>query len=377
MFIKQKLIGISATKAFTAKQTGVERYTASIIKNILALDSQNKYILYLDPKEGGVQLKDESRLFSFLSKEKKYTIKQLNWPFVFGWTQLRLAAEMLNQPPDVLFIPAHLSPIYCPPKTIITIHDVAFKKFPVVYSKKELFLQKIGLFLAIKKSWRIIAPSEFTKNEIKKYYPKICEDNIFVVPHGYDQETFCQANKSDQPGLAPGLVSIGRLEHKKNIVNLIKAFNIIKSRGQRPSLKLTLIGGPGFGYQEIKQEIARSNYKNDILELGWQTDKQIAGYLRAAECFVFPSLYEGFGLPLLEAMACACPIAASRIEVFKEIGQDAILYFNPFDPVDMARSIERVVVDKNLQQELRQKGLAIVKNYSWAKAACRTAELFG
>ena len=237
---RPKLIGISATKAFAKHQTGVERYAANIIKNILAVDSRHQYILYLDPKEGEIQPKNESRLFSCLSKKKNYTIKKLNCPFSFGWTQLRLSAEMLKKPPDVLFIPSHLPPLYCPKKTIITIHDLAFKKFPAVYSKKELYLQNIGLSLAIKKAWRIIAPSEFTKSEIKKYYPRAREDNIFTVPHGYDQDIFYQTNKLDQPVVKPGLVSIGRLENKKNIVNLIKAFNIIKNRGRVKSLKLTL-----------------------------------------------------------------------------------------------------------------------------------------
>lgn len=372
-----KLIGISATKAFIKHQTGIERYVANIIKNILAIDSRHQYVLYLDPKEGEIQSKNESRLFSYLSKKKNYTVKKLNCPFSFGWTQLRLSAEMFKNPPDILFIPSHLPPLYCPKKTIITIHDVAFKKFPEVYSKKELYLQKIGIARVIKKAWRIIAPSEFTKNEIKKYYPRAREDNIFTVPHGYNQDIFYQTNELDQPAVKPGLVSIGRLENKKNIVNLIKAFNIIKNRGRVKSLKLTLIGAPGFGYQEIKQEIVKSKYKNDILELGWQTDKQIANYLRSAECFVFPSLYEGFGLPILEAMACACPIAGSKLEVFKEIGQNAMLYFNPFDPADMTKTIEQIIVNKNLQESLARKGLVIVKNYSWLKTARRTVELFG
>lgn len=365
-------IGIEASKAFKKNKTGVENYACSIIERLLKIDDKNQFVLYVNPKEMGDGLKTDN----FISKHKNAILKPLSWPLKFGWTQFRLGAELIANPPDILFLPAHLLPLYRLKKTVAVIHDVAFRQFPEVYSSRELYLQKAGIRRILKRAWKIIVPSQFTKDEIKKYYPWADAEKIYAIPHGYDKTIY----KIDQNALieskTPYLLYIGRLESKKNICRLIQAFNLVKEKINQPYLKLILIGQSAYGYQDIKRKINKSKYKEDIKETGWLASSEIADYLRGALAFIFPSLYEGFGLPLLEAMACGTPMVCSQLKVFNEVSEDAPLYFDPFDNQDIAAKIEEVLINYALRSKMREKGLEIVKNYSWEKTAALTLNMF-
>jgi len=365
-------IGIESSKAFKKNKTGVENYTYSIIKHLLKIDSKNQFVLYVNPKETNGALKNSK----FISNNKNAIIKQLSWPFKFGWTQFRLSAELIAKPPDVLFLPAHLLPLYHPAKTTAVIHDVAFRQFPEVYSSRELHLQKTGVRRILKRAWKIIVPSQFTKDEIKKYYPKADAKKIYVVPHGYDKTIYKTDPNAPIESKTPYLLYIGRLENKKNICRMIQAFDLVKKNANQPYLKLILIGQPAFGYQGIKKEINKSKYKDDIKKTGWLASREIADYLRGAIAFIFPSLYEGFGLPLLEAMACGCPVVCSQLKVFNEVAGNAPLYFDPFDSQDIAAKIKEALINDDLRDKMIKIGLNNVQNYSWKKSAALTLNLF-
>lgn len=293
------------------------------------------------------------------------------WPRKF-WTQIRLSYEMLTQPPDVLFIPAHLPPLCHPKKLVVTIHDLAFKQYPEVYSTKELRLQKWGIKQVLKKAWRIIVPSQFTKDEIVKYYPDLASDNIFVVPHGVDHDKFKTKNLKLKTK-ENTILYIGRLEHKKNLIPLVKAFNLINNlKLEIKNLKLILVGSPGFGYADIKREIDASPYKSNIHQLGWIDRDGLVDQLNQASLFVLPSLYEGFGLPLLEAMACGTAVACSDIPSLKEVGADVPLYFNANDPQDIAQKIILLLTDEALRRQKINQGLKRASEYTWQATAQKT-----
>ncbi len=216
-------------------------------------------------------------------------------------------------------------------------------------------------------------PSEFTKSEIERYYGR--RDNIYVIPHGVDHEQF-KVQSSKFKVKEKTILYIGRLEHKKNIINLIKAYNILKNSDfEFRILDLILIGLPGFGYTDIKREIDTSPYKNDIHELGWVNRDGLVDQLNQADLFVLPSLYEGFGLPLLEAMACGTLVACSDIPPLRAVGGDVPAYFNPADPQDMADKIKQLLTDDALQSKKTQQGLERVKLFTWEKAAQKTWEI--
>ena len=343
------IIGIEATKAFEREKTGVGWYTYYLIEEFRKIEREGvKLRLYVNPYSN--------------VKCQMSNVKFLKWPLKYFWTQGRLSLEMIANPPDVLFIPAHLPPLIHPKKLVVTIHDLAFKQYPEVYSKKELRLQEWGIQRVLRKAWRIITPSEFTKSEIQKYYPRLAKNNIFVVPHGVELKT-----QNHNVKLKTNIVYIGRLEAKKNIVNLIKSFNILKK-----NYSLILIGPQGYGYRQIKKEILASPYKNYIQELGWLPHEEVAKHLANARLFVFPSLYEGFGLPLLESFAAGTPAVCSDIPALKEVGGDCALYFNPRDPEDMAEKMRAMIQNSALRSESIERGKTHAKLFSWQRTAEKT-----
>src|SRR3989338_3298025 len=295
-------ITIEATKAYEKEKTGVGWYTYYIVEQLLKVPSMEiNFVFYLNPC-----IKSQISNLKSQKENKKLKILRLHWPARYFWTQLRLSLEMMIHPPDVLFIPAHLPPLVHPKRLVITVHDLAFKEYPNVYSKKELWLQEWGIRRVLKKAWRIITPSEFTKNEIVKYYPWADANKIFVVPHEVKKISAKGGPASGWQNFhsrSKTLLYIGRLEHKKNIINLIKAFNLLKKNYSllTPHYSLILAGSPGFGYAAIRREIAPSPYKAAIQELGYLPHEEINDLLQTCSVFVFPSLYEGFGMPLLEA----------------------------------------------------------------------------
>src|SRR3990167_2305876 len=203
------IIGIEATKAFENEKTGVGWYTYYLIEALGKFQPYDiKFVLYVNPWSN--------------VKCQMSNIKFLKWPLKYFWTQGRLSLEMIANPPDILFIPAHLPPLIHLKKLVVTIHDLAFKQYPEVYSAKELRLQEWGIKRILKRAWRIITPREFTKSEIHRYYPALAKDNIFVVPHGVEHGVL-----QNQKSKCKNILYVGRLESKKNIVNLIKAFNIL------------------------------------------------------------------------------------------------------------------------------------------------------
>jgi glycosyltransferase involved in cell wall biosynthesis len=390
-------IGIDASRANKIQKTGTEWYSYYLIQELKKLDKKSHYFLYSKEALHG----DLGQL------PENWESKVLSWPPKFLWTQFRLSFEMLRQPPDLLFVPAHTIPLIHPKKTVTTCHDIGFERYPELYSPLELRYHRFGMRLAVRKAAKIIVPSEFTKKEMVEVYnadPKKFE----VIYHGYNQEVYKVTEKNlpapfDKgavtvghggevavaplsKGVAEGrgireitepfILYIGRLEKKKNTAGLVEAYarilNELKTNNELQNLKLVLVGGPGYGFEEVQEKIKKYNLEDRVIMPGWLSGEELARLLKLAELFVFPSFYEGFGLPILEAMACGCSVVASHLASIPEVGGDAIEYFDPHNIEDMSDKIAKVLINKNLQEELRKRGFERVKNFSWEKCARET-----
>ena len=375
------LIGIEATHANKAERTGVEEYCWQVIQELKKIiPSSVKVVLYVNEsrKQENQKSKNQSDLLGDLPEN--WSVKELWWPFSKGWSQVRLAFEFLLHPPDIFFAPGQLVPIICPKKTITMIHDSAFLVFPKAYNFLGRQYLKWMNKLIIKKSSTLLTSSEFNRRELLRLYGKI-DQEIKVVPLGYDKKIYKIEDRENIEKIlkkylitSPFIISIGRLEEKKNTKRTVQAFNLIKSQLRTPNseLQLLLVGKPGVGYEEIKTEIENSPYKNDILRPGYITSEDLPVLLSLAEAFVFPSLYEGFGIPVLEAMASGCPVVASRGNALEEVGGEAALYINPSSSEDIARAIGRIFLDKEKRAWMVEAGLKRVKEFSWVKTAEET-----
>lgn len=368
------VIGIDASRANNAQKTGVEWYAFFLIQELKKIIPDDvKVVLYSErPLEG-----------ELANLPKNWSSKVLSWPPKRFWTQIRMSFEMLFHSPDILFIPAHVFPLIHPKKTVMTVHDVAAFRFPKSYSRFEQWYSLWSAKYALKKLWKVIVPSEFTKKELEDLTQKE-NHNVHVVYHGFDPKI--QEKKSPEEIQTilekykiqkPFFLTIGRVEEKKNTARIIRAFDIFKSRSAHiENFQLVCVGKPGYGYEKVQDTINSSPNKKDIRELGYVEQSDLSILLQETVALVFPSLYEGFGIPVLEAFAARIPVISSSTTSTKEIAGDAALLVHPEFVEDIADDLELLTQENLVRQTLIGKGFYRVQNFSWKKCAEKTLEIF-
>lgn len=359
------ILGIDASRANRGQKTGVEWYAWHTIQEMKKIMPESvRVVLYTDTPLTGV----------LADVPKHWSVKILRWPLGRLWTQVRLSLEMLLSPPDVLWVPAHVFPIIHPTKTVMTVHDVAALRFPESYSRFDRWYTLWSARMALKKLWRVIVPSEFTKKELGTMGDT---SNVQVIRHGYDRqyrqiEAAACASILQKYGITyPFFLSVGRLEEKKNTRRIIEAFNAFSSRTDK-KYSLVLIGQPGYGYEAVQSAIQQSPYRERIISPGWVDARDIMYLMNATALFLFPSLYEGFGLPILESLACGTPVVAGRGSSLEEVGGDACLYVDPQSVEDIVRGMTSVLNGTIHTDRRRVIGLQRVEQYSWSTAAQAT-----
>jgi len=365
-------IGIDASRANKSEKTGTEWYSYHLIQELKKItDPKDQFILYSREK-----LRGETG-----DLPPNWQSRVLGWPPKKLWTQARLSFEMWQRPPEMLFIPAHTIPLIHPDKVVTTCHDVAFLRLPQAYDWMSLKYHEFAIKFAVRHATKIIAVSEFTKSEIVDFF-KISPERIAVVPNGYDGERYKVID--DREAVAkvlqkykisePYILYLGRLELKKNTPGLIEAFKILKKNYQQP-LKLVLVGQPGFGFQKVTKAIVENNLQGDVIMPGWVAREDLPYLVNGAKLFVFPSFYEGFGIPILEAMACGTPVVAAGIPALREVAGEAAYLVDPYSPENMAEGINRVLTDDHLREDLKIRGLDRARQFSWTRSARETWEV--
>ena len=328
------VIGINTVAAFNKQRTGVEEYTYQLIKHLTMLNraQEHRFVLY--------------------NKEN------LKWPFPM-WTQIRLSTEMAFNKPDVLFIPVHVLPLIHPKNSVVTIHGLEYEYYPQMYPRKRLSYLRWSTKYALKNANKIIAISENTKKDLVELYNGNPE-KIHVIHHGVITPNLVDIDKSNQPYI----LYIGRLETKKNINGLVRAFELLKKRYQVPH-KLVLAGLKGYGYD-------RMNFSKDIILKGYVTEKEKWQLLKNADMFVFPTFYEGFGMPILEAQISGCPVITSNVSSIPEVAGDGAILIEPRNIEEICDRMYQVIEDKEFKKRLINYGYNNVKKFSWEKCSKET-----
>ncbi len=349
------IIGIDASRVFTEKETGVEYYSRALLKALFKLGGKHQFILY------------SKRPLNF-RLPTNFKNKVLKMPYL--WTQIRLSLEMLFNPSDILFVPSHCLPIIHPRRSVVTIHDLGFKKYPTAYNFFEFLYLAFSTWYSVKTALKIIAISKTTKDDIIRYY-KIPPKKIKVIYLGFKRRkpstTFWRSDRQ-KVVLGKYILYIGRIDRKKNLKRLIHAFKLLKKEEKFPH-RLFLVGKDGFGAGEIKKEASGESL---IKFFGYQKDKRINELLAGASALVLPSLYEGFGMPVLEAFYLGIPVLASNIKSAREIYGNAALLVDPLSVKEIKKGLLRILTDENLRNELIKRGRQQAKNFSWQKCALET-----
>lgn len=364
------ILGIDASRANREQKTGVEWYAYFLIqelKKIVPADWEVR--VYCDePLKGDLAVLPQN-----------WKEKVLRWPPKRLWTQVRMSWEMITHTPDILFVPAHVQPYIHPKKTVLTVHDVAAKATPGAYNRFEKWYSLWTAEEALQKLPAVIVPTQAVKNDLVTLFPKVPSEHIHVVHHGINplflSETGPSANSEILPTYAiqkPFVIAVGRIEHKKNTAGLVKAFARAVELGYKGSL--ILVGKPGFGYHEVEQLIKKSAVKNYITSIPWLSNIDLVQIMRQADALAFPSLAEGFGLPVLEAMALGVPVIASDIPVLREVGGAAAKYVPVGDIEQLAKAIVEVSQPVN-QARYRLLGRERAQGFSWTQSAHTTWEI--
>jgi glycosyltransferase involved in cell wall biosynthesis len=337
------VIGFDGSKAFRKDRTGVENYSYQLLVHLAKIDHENNYIVYLDPRVNKRPTEKWPDNFKF---------KSLHYPFM--WTQLGLALQTYLDRLDLLFETAHTLPLLKNPKlkSLITVHDLGAEYLGHMHQVKQ------RLYLAL-------------MAKTKK---------IEVVYEGFNEELLSQTdpkgNIFKQFDIQKGnyFLFVGTIQPRKNLHRLIEAYVEIYGTAQKPP-ELVLAGGKGWLADPIYQHVYTFGLQDKIKFTGRVDDQTLVALYKNALCFVFPSLFEGFGLPILEAFSFGCPVITSNTSSTPEVAGDAALLVDPYDVSAIASAMKRLAKDPKLRTDLAKKGKVQVKKFSWENAAKETLKI--
>lgn len=304
-------------------------------------------------------------------------------PFPKAWMQTRFAWEMFRVHPEKLFLPIQAAPFFLPShmEVTATIHDLAWKRYPETFPLRDRWKLDWMLTTVLRQADKLIAVSESTKRDLLEFFPNLPESKIRVIHHGFSADFFSvRLSQSElsrklatfQLQTSHFLLYVGALQPRKNLVRLIQAFEQMKP--ECPDAKLVLAGEAAWLSQSILEAQANSPYRDDIVLTGRLSFEDLRALYQGTRAFVFPSLYEGFGIPILEALASGIPVLTAHNSSLPEVAGDGALYCDALNREDISEKLVRLWQDEHLRATLIQKGSEQLKQFSWDKCAHETLE---
>ncbi len=362
-------------------QTGVGRYIRNLVKNLQEIDKTNTYVLFVRNQDH-----DEIQNSEFKIQNVKWKIVKTDIKWHTVSEQVRFASILNKEKLDLVHFPYFSVSIFYNRPFVVTIHDLIINHFPtgkastlaVPIYRIKLFAYKLIIKKAAQKAKKIITVSNATKEEIADHL-KIKENKIEVIYEAADDSLKLKtenvklqtSNTKYKIQNTKYFLYVGNAYPHKNLEKLIQAFNKISNEYE--DLKLILIGKKDYFYQRLEKE----NKSKRIIFFGKATDSELSSFYSNAIALVSPSLMEGFGLPVLEAMSLKCLVIASDIPAFREIAQDNILYFNPQDVNDISEKLKDVIKNEDkYKKEKLVRAFEKTKNFSWEKSARETLRVY-
>src|SRR3989344_2019908 len=379
------VIGFDGSRSFASRRTGTENYSYQLLKALAKIDEVNQYIVYLRPDFRQKDIQEFPNNFKFQISN-----------FKFLWTQAGLALQTFKDKLDVLFVPAHTLPVIRKPglKTVVTVHDLGSEYLSSMHQFKQRLYLSIMEKNQLKTATKIIVVSKATKDDLIKRVG-IEPDKIAVIYEGYDKELFkpikdeALVNSLIHYDLQPKTyyLFVGTVHPRKNLKRLIQAFANLVSKGDTfRAYNLVIVGAKGWLSDEIYQMPKKLGIEEKVKFLGYVPEEDLPALYSGTIALVFPSLFEGFGLPILEAQACGCPVITSNLSAMPEVagyvrvnrnvaGKGAILV-DPYDVEDIVRGIRETLPAgrqvRGIREKLIKAGFGNIKKFSWEKTARET-----
>ena len=282
---------------------------------------------------------------------------------------------------DIVHFLDYATPALYKGKKIATIHDMAMHTMKDKYTKGQVLTKTTLLKNTIKNADKLICISEFTKNELLKYYPNVDESKIEVVYNGFEYNEIALTQQTIDSTLhkfniiKDYLLFVGTLSPHKNIERIIEAFNKVRNEGY--DYQLVICGKKGWLYEDIFKKVKELKLEKEVIFTDYVTDEELEVLYKNTKLFVFPSLYEGFGFPPIEAMAREVPVIASREGAIPEVVGDAAIFCDAYDLENIKESIIKIIKDKNLKISLINQGLQRCVHFSWEKSSIMINEIYG
>lgn len=348
-------------------ESGLGRYIRNLVFNLQKIDQENEYIILLIKKD-----------FDKLNFEKNFSKKLVDIRWYTFQEQLQLPKVLKSLKPDLVHFPHFNVPILYKGKFLVTIHDLIHQHFktrdvttrnPFYFKFKQIAYHQ-AFSKALINSRKIITPTKFVKNQLVDEW-KVNENKIEVTYEGVDESIIQLVNKKQDSSInGKYIFYIGNAQPHKNLPFLIENFLEIKDRFE--DLKLVLAGPNHLFWDRIKQKYPDKS----IVYKGFVSEEEMVELYQNAEMFVLPSLEEGFGIPVLEAMACGTPVVCSNIGSLKEVGGGAALYFDPTDKADFQEKLVIILNNKRLKTELINNGKSRYQTFSWESMAIQTQKIY-
>jgi len=362
-----KIIDIDASRVTMKQRTGTERYSYEVIA---ALDR-------IAPADVSFRLYTNGGCERLPPLRPRTTVRDIRLPRL--WTHLRLGPTSWLARPDVLFVPAHVIPLIHPP-TVVTIHDVGFRVFPEAHTARRRLELELTTRWNVRAARHVLAVSQATKHDLVTWYG-VDPGRITVTYHGLS-ETFGPpadyhliSDVQARYGLQqrPYLIYIGTVQPRKNLTRVIEALAITLAAGYE--IDLVIVGKRGWLSAPIERRAQELGITHYVHFIGYVADSELPALLAGALCFIFPSLYEGFGMPVIEAMACGTPVITSTSSSLPEVAGEAALLVDPLDTNAIAAAIMQMIDNATLRETLRQRGLARARLFTWEACARQTLEV--
>jgi glycosyltransferase involved in cell wall biosynthesis len=350
------------------RRAGIHQYIYQVVRHLAREEQRWRFLIYTRLAESLLQQSGIAAVTTRWPTEKRIVRilwEQLVWPW-----QARQARV------DLLHSMAFVTPIWAPCPTVVTVYDLSFEHFPDRFPRAQQWYLRSQTRRSCRRARRIITISEASRQDVHRFYG-IPLSQIDVILPGVDPiykplpET-AVAQFRREKGLGRFILHVGTLQPRKNLPTLLEAFAHWTANGGPPTVQLVLVGGKGWLFDEIFKQVQSLRLEKRVLFTGYVADEELPFWYNAAELLVFPSVYEGFGMPIVEAMACGTPVIAANCSSIPEAVGDAGLLFPPQEAAALAQQMARLISDSALQETLRAKGLARAKLFSWARAGRET-----
>ena len=348
--------------------TGNEVYIRSLLNGFATLDRESEFIAYLSMDEAEAWV------------PSRFPVRRIAGnPFVRLGCDFAL--KLRRDRPDLLHV-QYTAPLGCPVPVVVSVHDVSFLEHPDYFPFSRAMQLRLTVQRTIRQAARILTGSEFSRDSIARAY-HLDPDRISVVPnaaadsfHPVRRET-TQAQMRERFGIgAPFILSVGDLQPRKNHVGLIEAFGrLIRSHSELPH-HLVMAGKETWFGRRVSEAAKQSGVADRIRFLGFVSDDDLLHLYNACELFCFPSFYEGFGLPVLEAMACGAAVACSNTSAVPEVADGAALLFNPYNVDEITRAMLDLILHAELRARMCRLGLQRATQFSWQKTAQETLDVY-